>query len=450
MNTLNTRVYVDADNNINYPLWHPFASINKNYNTSLNVVRGEGTYIYDADGKKYLDASSGLWNISLGYGNPKIIEGIKQQLDLLPFCSLFEHTNPTAIKAANKILEILPNFMKRIFFTCSGSESIELAIKIMRKYWDLIGKPSKKTVVSLKDSYHGTYYGSMCVSGIDQDYIKGFGPLLSDIALISGGICNKCSIKANNDEKCNLECISEIEEFFKKNEDHIAGMVIEPILASKGVLLLGSDFINNLQRLCLRYDILLAIDEVAVGFYRTGTGFYCENFNIKPDIICMGKGINSGYLPMGAVALNDKICDLFGTTNEVLIHGSTQTGNLLSCAASIATIDQYKELEISQNVEILGSYLKSQLKEILSFHKNVGEIRGKGFLIEIELLKDKYGTESLSSEKIYIIQQLLMRNGLIVYRSDLGLTLLPMLIIGQSEADKIIEVIEMIFKRTFF
>jgi adenosylmethionine-8-amino-7-oxononanoate aminotransferase len=449
MNTINLRALYDNYKDTEYPIWHPFSHGGKNVYNTINIKRGRGIYLYDVDDKRYIDASSGLWNISLGYDNEIIKKQLIAQLSDLPYCSLFDHTNNTAIKCANMLLEILPEQMKKIFFTCSGSESIEVSLKIMRKYWKIKGMNKKDIIISLKDSYHGSYYGSMSVSGIEQEQIKDFGPLLNGIKFFSAGICDKCENKASED-CCSVSCINELEDFVKKNTDRIAGIIIEPILASKGVQIISSKYINNLQSICDKYDILFTVDEVATGFYRAGDAFYTQKFKVKPDIICMAKGINSGYLPLGAIAVSKKIYDTFSEQEIVLEHGSTQGGNTLACAATIAAIQQYSELNIATNVKIMGTYFKKQIESQLSSHRNIGPIRGEGLLFGVDLVKNKKCNEYLNSSEILAIQEYLKKSGLIVYRSDTGLSILPMLIVSKAQLDNIIDILVEVFKSILF
>ncbi|NMB33136.1 MAG: aspartate aminotransferase family protein [Clostridium sp.] len=449
MNTVNIRQIADEGVDINYPIWHPYSSINKNYFHMLNIVKGEGVFLYDVNGRKYLDASSGLWNVSLGYGNNKIKNYIKNQLDNLSFCSLFYNTSSVAVVCANSLFSILPSYFKKIFFNCSGSASIELAMKAMRMYWALNGNPDKNIIMGFKGSYHGTYYGSMGVSGYSQNYIDGFRPSVGNIHFFEAGICSKCEEKLNYPD-CNMDCISELKSFVEENAKKIAGIILEPILASYGTLIMSKKYIEKLQLLCDENNILLAFDEVTVGFYRTGSAFYLNKFDVQPDIICMSKGINSGYLPFGATAFSSKICKTFEECNGMLFHGSTQDGNLLACASCIATIDQYKELNISKNVSTMGGYIINELKTILSYHRNVGDIWGEGLIIQINLVKNSRKHEFLNKDQISLIISQLLRNGLIVTNSDTGIALLPMLIINKQEADYMLDIIQGTFKNIFF
>lgn len=449
MNTLNIRTLVNGSSNKNYSLWHPFSNLNRHYNNMISFVRGNGTYLYDVDNKEYLDAASGLWNVNLGYGNKLIIGAISNQLSQLQFCSLFDYTNPTAMLAGKKILSILPSYFEKIFFTNSGSESIELSIKVMRQYWSLIGNENKNIIISLENSYHGTFYGSMGVSGIEADHINEYGPLLQNIKFTTPGVCHNCSNNLSEKE-CNIRCIAKLEEFIKKHSDRIAGIIIEPILASNGVDIVSEKYLKEVRKLCDIYDLLFVVDEVAVGFYRTGHAFYSFKYNLQPDIICMAKGINGGYLPLGAVALSGKVTEIFNRLNATLIHGSTHGGNIISCAACIAAIDIYSNQNIYKNVIYMGEYIKKQLTNKLSEHRNVGQIRGEGLLIGIDIVDNKERYNYLDLTKVISIQEKLRKNGVLVYRSEKGLTVLPMLTINEAEASFIVDTLVKVFNSVLF
>lgn len=427
-------------NKISYPVWHPYMNINSGYQKLINISEGKGMYLYDINGKEFLDATSGLWNVSLGYSNHAITNSIAEQMYKLPYCSLFEYTNQTAILAAQKILSLFAPTYKKVFFTCSGSESIELAVKLMRKYWNLRKKDKKFTILTLNNSYHGTYYASLTASALEKDLLRGYGPMVPDFYSLQTGICEECEA-----ESCDHRCMSEIENYVQKNYESIAGIIIEPILASGGVKIPGGEFLESLCKLCSMYEIVITIDEVATGFFRTGTAFYFQQLKINPDLVCLSKGINSGYLPQGAVVIGESIADEFSNTSDILIHGSTQNGNLMSCAATIAAIDEYVKNNIEENVRVMGEYMKEQLFLRLSKHENVKGVRGVGLMLAIELMQRGNRRGEMLSRAIIELQQMLLQKGLIVYRLDVGLTLLPMLNIEKGQADYMIQTIFEVF-----
>lgn len=442
MNTLNLRTLSENEPQIAYPIWHPYSNLEKNYFNQIILKHGKGVFVYDNDNRKYIDACSGLWNVSLGYANEKINQYIHKQLELMSYCSLFEYSNATAIMAGNMIVDFLPECMNKIQFTCSGSESIELSIKVMREYWKLLGYRDKKIIISFAKSYHGTYYGGVSISGVTKDETQNYIPYLSDT------ICFQVP-DSSMDIKESEMYEKKFNNYIVEHSDRIAGIVIEPILASAGMEIVNTDFLERLYTLCKQNKILIAMDEVATGFYRTGKKFYFENLNFIPDIVCMSKGINSGYVPFGAVGFKDFIIEEYKNNNVFLAHGSTQAGNLIGCASVIGTLEEYKNLNISSNVYEQGDFIKQSLIEGMKSHSNVKSIRGTGLLISIDL-KENVSGRKMCQERIASIQNMLAINGVLVYRSFAGLTLMPMLNIRKEESNLLVNKLISFFKGRVF
>lgn len=439
MNTINIGMY-KQQGILKYPIWHPYSNINRDSSTMIRVKKGEGSYVFDDNNNRYLDATSGLWNMSLGYSNRNIEEAITKQTSELPYCSLFEYSNDTVIRAANMILQECNGNMEKIMFSCSGSESIELALKLSRKYWNLQGRDNKRKVISIKDSYHGTYYGSMGVSGSEVRSFSEFGSMTDTLFLDY----------TTEDENFIESQYFEIEKFIEKNSESIACIVLECILASEGVKILHPDYINWIYKVCKRNNILIIVDEIALGFYRTGTAFYYHQIGFSPDLICMSKGINAGYLPLGAVAISYDICETYSNYNDYIAHGSTQGGNPISCAACVSAIEEYRKNIISDNVNKMGKYILCGLRNSIGEHSNVADIRGKGLLIAIDLVEDKILKKPLSIHSISIVQSCCRENGLLVYVSNNGLTLLPTLNISKKEADLLISILRKTMDDIYF
>lgn len=439
MNTLNLRTIIPDHMYKNYPILHPMCSIFHGFSNMINFTRGDGIYLYDSNEKKYMDFTSGLWNVNLGYNHHLLVESIVKQLEKLPFCSLFEYTNEVAVEAARSILDLLPDKMVKIMYTCSGSESVELALKLMREYWYEQGKHKKNQIISLNSSYHGINYGSMSASGILQGYMSKYSPLMENITFCNIGECHNCS-------ECDESCVNEFENYLEINHESIAGILVEPVLASKGVVIIPEQVLKKIRMLCHQYEVLLTFDEVAMGFYRSGYPFYMNKVNVIPDIVCMSKGINSGYLPLGAVAICDFICNSMAVKKSINVHGSTQAGNLLSCATAITAIEQYRDMNCSEIVHNLGSYIEKELIKRLSYHKNVREVHRAGFIIGIEITKIKNTKLYLEESYNYQIVNMLLEHGLVTYPSERGITILPMYITSKDECDEMLDIIDKTFR----
>ncbi len=422
MNTLNTRnIYMGEEP---YSIWFPYRRPN-DFNR-LCLAFGKGIYLYDIYGKEYVDLASGLWNVSLGYGNERIIEAITKQAGNLAYCSLFENSNELLLSGALQLIEFMKLNGAKTVYSCSGSESLEIAIKVMRQYWSLQGQEQKKIVLSFSDSYHGTSYGAMSISDLEKPEFCNIGPMLDMVTTIQA----KYKVDGCNSNSCQEACeeLQEVRSFIEKNCDRIAGIVIEPMLSSKGAFSLCREYLIQLVALCREYHVLVTFDEVATGFYRCGTKFYYLKLGVTPDIVCLSKAINSGYLPLGATVVSKKIIRTYDNCSCILPHGSTQGGNLLACAAMKAALEQYTELETTEDFERKGNQFYGILKNKLEDLRCIKQIRGDGLFFSLDL----------KSKNILSVKQFLENRGIIVYYSDVGLSLLPMIITTLEEWEKIV------------
>ncbi len=349
--------------NMLYPYVHPLNPIS-NGSDLLQIVRGEGIRLEDAHGKKYIDGISGLWNVSLGYGNPKISEAIIHQLDQIPYVNPIQHSNPTTVKFAELLIDAAPDNIVNVVYTCSGSEATELAIKIARNYNQHKGKPHKNKIASLDLSYHGSYYGSMSMSGVDREVIEEYGPNLPGMLFLPTPVHRKSFIE----ERGRIE--QELTSIFDREGENIAAVVIETVLGSGGSIPLPPEYVYMLRDYCKKHQILLVVDEVATGFGRTGKMFGFEHFQIEPDIICLSKGINNGYLPLGATLISNEIFVTFQRHHAVIEHLSTQNGNPLACAAGIVSLQEINNEKLLDHVTNMGEYLCTEIHDMLHKHKN--------------------------------------------------------------------------------
>lgn len=432
-------------------VYYPLRQIRDNENL-LNITKGEGIYVFDDKGKKYIDGQCGLWNVSLGYSNENIVNAITKQLNNICYINTCDYTNPVIKELGQKLISIMPDEFNKVFYTCTGSESVELCIKLARKYHKIKGNNKKSTIAVFESSYHGTYYGAMSASGLDDDFKKDYGPFLQDFMQVKVPFCRCC--KSNNlSEECLSGFLKDIKDTIENNKDNLAAFILEPILGSAGVIKLPVDYMKELRRLCSENDILLICDEVATGFGRTGKLFAFEHYEITPDIVSFSKGINSGYLPFGAVVVHEKITNALEENNSMVLHLSTQNGNPIACASALATINTILSEDYVKKVKKSGEYLKSRLEEILNDHPLVFDIRGEGLMVSIDLIEDRVTNTNISMDKLSHIIKLFEKRGLLLgmynnlkYTST-GLVLFLPFIIEDEELDKIISIFEKVFKR---
>lgn len=417
-------------------LYHPLRNF-KDGEDYVEIIEANGITLKDSKGKEYRDYISGLWNLSLGYSNEKIKNSIKQQLDRLPYVNLFSLSNDTAKELAEKLYELTDKEYVKTIYTCTGSESVEVAIKLAHKYQYISKNKKKKNIAVFDISYHGSYYGSMSASGMDYKYIKdGYGEILSNFRYLKAPVCNCCkanSIKAS----CMKVFMEEISSFIKEYGDELAAFILEPVLGSGGVIDIPLEYMKEIKSACDEKDILLIFDEVATGFCRTGKMFAYERLGIKPDILLLSKGINNGYVPMGATLINQRVLDIFNSVEDIFIHLSTQNGNPLCCASGLSTIKILEEEKYKDIVTENGAKFKEMLVEELSKYPSVFDIRQVGFMFAIELSKSKEERVKLPDFRIEELRKKLMQKGTLIYGyytfMSSGLTLMPSFITTEEE-----------------
>lgn len=411
-----------------YPLWLPMTFMPAFAERGITIVEGEGVTVRDRDGKEYLSATSGLWNVSCGWGHPRIIAAITRQLERLSYGTLFRYDHEPAVQLARRLVDITPDGLSRVFFTTGGAAAVETALKVVRRYFGLIGEPQRRLVVSLDQlSWHGTLYGSMAVSGFPLEQLE-YG---ADLSLV-----RKVPFPSDGDRGDALLDLTE------REGDRIAAIILEPVLASSGARPLPEAFVRTVQDVCRRHGILLILDEVATGFGRTGRMFASELYDLQPDVLALSKGINSGYLPLGATLFREELYDAYQRTGTLLFHGETQGGNPAACAAALATLDVLEDEELVGNAAAVGGYLLDQLQE-LRRHPHVGDVRGIGLLLGVDIVRSK--SPHVPSDLFADLLPLVARcaaEGLLVHLAPEGIALLPPLVLGERDADRIVAVLD--------
>lgn len=427
---------------VNFPLWQPFTPMKAFVHYPAVFYRGEGIYVYDRDENRYIDAAGGLWNICCGLGNKRIVEAMQEQMQKMAFGSLFHRSNPVAIALAAKLVEITCAKLTRVFLTCSGSEAIEVAMKVIRNYFSLVGRRDKKGIVCLKKSYHGVYYGSGTASDV-MDGKEDFAPNLPGIFHIEAPYCFRCPYGMAF-PGCGIQCADELDKLARQKQGRVAAFMMEPILGSGGIIVPPKEYFRRIETICKEHEIFFVLDEVATGFGRTGEMFAAELFDIEPDVLVLSKGINSGYLPLGAALFSEEIFHPFWENNIALQFGSTQSGNPVCCASSLAVIDLLQEEKLLENCKHMGRRLKQGLREMMEKARHIGDVRGEGLMLGIELVKNKENKTPVEPQHIALAVNFLKENGLLVYPNPCGISMFPPFILSGDEADQMLNILSQI------
>ena len=369
---------------------HPFTYFNEIINTGTRVIiSGKGSYVIDSENNKILDMMAGLWCVNIGYGRKELAEVAYEQMQLLPYYNSFFKTATTPSIELSKILaDITPDGIERFFYGSSGSESNDTVVRLVRRYFDILGKKNKKTFISRTLAYHGSTMASASLGGMQAMHDQGDLPLPGFVHAMPP-YQYKFGKNISEDEFCKL-AVNDIEKkIIEIGSDNVAAFIGEPIQGAGVVIVPPQNYWNLIQDLCKKYDILLCIDEVICGFGRTGEWFGSQHYNIKPDVITFAKGITSGYLPLSGVGIGKKISDVMINQGGEFYHGYTYSGHPVACAVAVENIRIIKEEGMIENVKKnIAPYLQKRMREFEN-HPLVGEVRGQGLLIGVELVKNK-------------------------------------------------------------
>ena len=402
------------------------------------VSEGRGATLKDLDGKEYIDCFSGISVVNAGHCNPKVVEAAKRQLDkLIHCCAYVYHTAPVA-ELAEKLAGIAPRNLRKTFFSNSGAEAIECALKIGRKF------TKKHEIVSLMYSFHGRTLGTLSVTGQAGRRRYSMGPYLSDIAFAPAPYCYRCGLGQQYPE-CDLQCakmISDVIDFSTSGD--VAEFIAEPILGEGGIIVPPKEYFNVVKKILDERGVLFIVDEVQTGFGRTGAMFGIEHYGVAPDIMCLAKGI-AGGLPLGACMTRDDIGDAF----EPGDHLSTFGGNPVSCAAAIANIQYMIDEKIPEQAASKGEYLSKRLNELKDRHDLIGDVRGKGLMFGVELVRSQKD-KSPATEETGRIRDLCREMEVLIGHGGVKgnvLRLQPPLIISREQLDKAVDTLQECLKK---
>jgi adenosylmethionine-8-amino-7-oxononanoate aminotransferase len=371
-------------------LWHPFTQQKLWMEEDFPViVSGKGSMLVDADGRRYLDGVSSLWCNVHGHARRELNAAMKKQLDRVAHATFLGLTNPPAIELAEKLVEIAPKGLTRVFYSDNGSTAVEVALKMAFQYWQQNGRPSRRKFVTLDAGYHGDTLGAVAVGGIDAFHGL-FKPLLFPTIKAPTTYAYRCE-RAASLEDCGKHCLQDLEAILKTHAREVAGVVVEPLVqAAGGMITQPPGFLAGVRRLCDEHEVFLIADEVLTGFGRTGTMFACEQEGVTPDLMAVSKGLTGGYLPLAATLATEKIyAGFLGDFKDrrTFYHGHTYTGNPLACAAALASLGIFRKEKLLERTRKKIHLFGNLLQDFYTIEA-VGEIRSCGLIAGIELVAD--------------------------------------------------------------
>ncbi len=428
-------------------VWHPFTQM-LNWESEQNIIieRGEGVHLYDINGNKYIDGISSLWVNIFGHNNKELNDAIKEQIDKISHSTLLGLANVPSIILAQKLIEIAPKNLKKVFYSDSGSTSVEIALKVAFQYFKQKGVKfrNKKKIIAATSAYHGDTLGSVSVGGIEL-FHSIYKPLLFDTIRIVYPYCYRCPFDLVH-PNCELRCAVEAEKIIGFHADESCALIIEPMVqGASGIITMPAGYMKKIERACKDNDVLLILDEVATGFGRTGKMFAAFHEDIHPDAMCVAKGITGGYLPMAATLFTKEIYDGFlgnYEDNKTFFHGHTYTGNQLAASAAVKSIELFKKYNLLYEIKPLISHFEKILEEF-KFLDVVGDIRNIGLMAGLELVKDKQTKEAFEQKERIGHKVILKARDMGVIIRSLGDTvvIMPPLVIDKQTLDTLLSVV---------
>jgi len=425
-------------------LWHPFTQMRDWEAEDILIIESaDGVYLQDTEGRRYLDGVSSLWCNVHGHRVPELDRAIREQLEKVAHTTFLGLSNVPAILLAEKLVEICPPGLERVFYSDSGSEAVEIAIKAAYQYWQHTGRPQKTGFVKLTESYHGDTLGSVSVGGIEI-FHRLFQPLLFKTYGVPTPYVYRWP-GGGSPESVRDQSLAALEKLLQEKHESLAAFVMEPRMqGAAGMIDQPEGYLRRVRELTERYDILLIFDEVATGFGRTGRMFACEHENVTPDILAVAKGLTGGYLPLAATIFSAKIYEAFlGRVEEskTFFHGHTYTGNPLAARVALASLELFESRRVLEALEPKMALLTRRLKSFGSL-KHVGDIRQAGMMAGIELVRDKGTRETYPLEDkigIRVIQKA-RKKGAILRPLGPVIVLMPSLGMEAPELERLLDI----------
>lgn len=412
------------------------------------IVRGEGPYVWDDRGKRYLDGLSGLFTTQIGHGRKELAEAGAKQASELAYFPIWTYAHPKAIELSERVAELTSGDLNRVFFTSGGSEAIESAWKLARQYFRVIGQPQRHKLISRDIAYHGTTLGALALMGVPA-LREPFEPLPMSSTKVPNTNFYRAPIHADNAKAFGQWAADEIERaILREGPATVAAVVLEPLQAAGGCIPPPPGYFDRVREICDEHGVLLVSDEVICAFGRLGEYFGSIRYGYQPDIITVAKGLTSGYAPLGAMIASEKLVDAFRTRKGMFTHGLTFSGHPVCCAIALANLDVFEREDITGQVKANEAAFRSELENLMDL-PIVGDVRGDGYLYAIELVKDKTTRETFDeaeSDRLLrgFLSPALFDAGLICRADDRGdpvVTLSPPLTCGPEEFTFIADVL---------
>src|SRR6516162_3381633 len=412
----------------------------------LIMARAEGVHYWDVHGKRYLDALSGIYVVSVGHNNRRVIEALHRQLDTLHFSPPMHGTNPVAVQLANLLAELAPGDLSAVKFQCGGSEVTEAAIKLARQYHRLTGSPGKYKVISRYLSWHGSTLGALSASGLKGRRTVN-EPLAPGFIHVFPPTCYHCPF-GKTYPTCKLTCVTLVGDVIEMEDpDTVAAVMVEPIGHTGGVIDPPDEYLPALREICDRHNVLLIFDEIITGIGRTGHLFAAETFGVTPDVLCVAKGLASGYAPLSAMICRKPIGDAFWgpiAENPGFVEGHTFEGNPISCAAGLAVLEEILERDLCTNARIQGQRLRAGLERLAKTHGVIGDIRGKGLFQGIESVKNPVTKERFPQMMAFGVQvgRRALQNGMLCRFDPHWIAFGPALTFTAEQIDELLAILD--------
>ena len=423
---------------------HPFTDFGALAKKGSRIItKAEGIYLWDSEGKKILDAMSGLWCVNVGYGQQSIIDAATRQMKELPFYNAFFQTaTPPAIELAELLASVSPPQFQHVFFAGSGSEGNDTIVRMVRRYWDILGQPDRQVIIGRKNGYHGSTMAGASLGGMSYMHAQGGLPI-PNIVHIDQPYAFENGKGLDPDEFGKVAAGWLEAKILEVGADKVAAFIGEPVQGAGGVIVPPKTYWPEIQRICDKYDILLISDEVITGFGRTGNWFGCETMGSRPDLMTFAKGVTSGYVPLGGVLVGERVAKVLIEQGGDFNHGYTYSGHPVACAVAVANIKLIQQLKLVEHVrEDVGPYLAEQFAGLRD-HPLVGSTETCGLMGAILLVKDKAKGEAFASdlEVGMICRGHCFGNGLIMRAVGDRMIIAPPLVMTRAQLDEMMALI---------